>query len=61
MKTTKLFFMAALALTFAACSNDDNDFENPGKHCSVTHAKLDPDELMETDELTQMYRNALGL
>ena len=25
MKTTKLFFMAALALTFAACSNDDND------------------------------------
>ena len=27
--TTKLFFMAALALTFAACSNDDNDFENP--------------------------------
>ena len=25
MKTTKFFFMAALALTFAACSNDDND------------------------------------
>ncbi len=23
--------------------------------------KLDPDELSETDELTQMYRNALGL
>ncbi len=23
--------------------------------------KLDPDELMETDELTQMYRSALGL
>lgn len=23
--------------------------------------KLDPDELEETDELTQMYRNALGL
>ena len=31
MKTTKLFFMAALALTFAACSNDDNDFENPAQ------------------------------
>ena len=25
MKTTKLFFMAALALMTAACSNDDND------------------------------------
>ena len=23
--------------------------------------KLDPEELMETDELTQMYRSALGL
>ena len=23
--------------------------------------KMDPDELDETDELTQMYRNALGL
>ena len=23
------------------------DFENPGKHCSVTHAKLDPDELRQ--------------
>ena len=31
MKTTKLFFMAALALAFAACSNDDNDFENPAQ------------------------------
>ncbi len=29
--TTKLFFMAALALAFAACSNDDNDFENPAQ------------------------------
>ena len=29
MKTTKLFFMAALALTFAACSNDDNIIQNP--------------------------------
>ena len=26
MKATKIFMMAALALTFAACSNDDNDF-----------------------------------
>ena len=25
MKTTKFFFMAALALMTAACSNDDND------------------------------------
>lgn len=25
MKATKIFMMAALALTFAACSNDDND------------------------------------
>ena len=24
MKATKIFMMAALALTFAACSNDDN-------------------------------------
>ncbi|SHK74087.1 hypothetical protein [Xylanibacter ruminicola] len=31
MKTTKLFFMAALALMTAACSNDDNDFENPAQ------------------------------
>ena len=22
-----------------------DDYENPGKHCSVTHAKLDPAEL----------------
>ena len=29
MKTTKLFFMAALALMTAACSNDDNDFQTP--------------------------------
>ena len=27
MKTTKIFFMAALALTMAACSNDDNDLQ----------------------------------
>ena len=29
MKTTKFFLMAALALTFAACSNDDNAIQNP--------------------------------
>ena len=29
MKITKFFLMAALALTFAACSNDDNDIQNP--------------------------------
>ena len=27
MKTIKIFLMAALALTFAACSNDDNDIQ----------------------------------
>ena len=31
MQTTKLFFMAALALTFAACSSDDNDIQNPAQ------------------------------
>ena len=29
MKTTKLFFMAALALMTAACSNEDNDLTTP--------------------------------
>lgn len=39
MKTTKIFLMAALALTFAACSNDDNDFQNspqPAKAEGIT-------------------------
>ena len=32
MKTTKFFFMAALALMTAACSNDDNDLtQQPAK------------------------------
>ncbi len=31
MKTTKFFLMAALALTFAACSNDDNDIQSPAE------------------------------
>lgn len=29
MKTTKSFLMAALALTFAACSSDENDMQTP--------------------------------
>ena len=39
MKITKFFLMAALALTFAACSNDDNDFRNspqPAKAEGIT-------------------------
>ena len=37
MKTTKLFFMAALALMTAACSNDDNDFaQQPQKAEGIT-------------------------
>lgn len=31
MKTTKIFFMAALALMTAACSNDDNDIQTPAE------------------------------
>ena len=31
LKTTKFFLMAALALTFAACSNDDNDILTPAQ------------------------------
>jgi uncharacterized protein (TIGR02145 family) len=36
MKTTKFFLMAALALTFAACSNDDNDAVQPAKAEGIT-------------------------
>lgn len=39
MKTTKIFLMAALALTFAACSNDDNDIQTtpqPAKAEGIT-------------------------
>lgn len=39
MKITKFFLMAALALTFAGCSNDDNDFQNspqPAKAEGIT-------------------------
>jgi hypothetical protein len=47
MKTTKLFFMAALALTFAACSNDDNNFaqqpaEQAANNMITITAKLAP-------------------
>lgn len=47
MKTTKLFFMAALALMTAACSNSDNDIltpaEQPAKAGGITiTAKLAP-------------------
>lgn len=31
MKTTKIFLMAALALTLAACSSDDKDIQNPAQ------------------------------
>jgi len=39
MKITKFFLMAALALTFAACNSDDNDFQNspqPAKTEGIT-------------------------
>ena len=36
MKTTKLFLMAALALTFAACSNDNYDAAQPAKGEGIT-------------------------
>ena len=43
MKTTKLFLMAVLALTFAACSNDNYDAAQPAKGESIAiTAKLAP-------------------
>ena len=46
MKTTKLFFMAALALMTAACSNSDNDIltpaEQPANNMVTITAKLAP-------------------
>ena len=47
MKTTKLFFMAALALMTAACSNDDNNFaqqpaEQAANNMITITAKLAP-------------------
>ena len=36
MKTTKLFFMAALALMTAACSNDDNDIAQQPANGEIT-------------------------
>ncbi len=46
MKTTKIFFMAALALMTVACSNDDNDIqtpaEQPANNMITITAKLAP-------------------
>ena len=48
MKTTQFFFMAALALTFAACSNEDNDLtpqqtaEQPADNMITITAQLAP-------------------
>ena len=36
MKATKIFMMAALALTFAACSNDDNDLAQQPANDEIT-------------------------
>lgn len=36
MKATKIFMMAALALTFAACSNDDTDFAQQPDNNEIT-------------------------
>ena len=36
MKATKIFMMAALALTFAACSNDDNDIAQQPDNNEIT-------------------------
>lgn len=36
MKATKIFMMAALALTFAACSNDDNEFAQQPDNNEIT-------------------------
>ena len=53
MKTTKFFFMAALALTFAACSNDDNDFaEQPANGEITITATVSSDEGATTRALS---------
>ena len=45
MKATKIFMMAALALTFAACSNDDNDFaQQPDNNEITITATLDAND-----------------
>ena len=36
MKTLKLFSMAALALVMAACSNDDNEIQQPAQQGPIT-------------------------
>jgi hypothetical protein len=55
MKTTKLFFMAALALMTAACSNDDNDLtQQPAKAEGITFtATISLDQSATTRALTE--------
>ena len=57
MKATKIFMMAALALTFAACSNDDNDFaqqptEQPANGEITITATLDANDGASTRALS---------
>ena len=53
MKTTKLFFMAALALMTAACSNDDNDFAQQPTNGEITiTATLDANDGATTRALS---------
>ena len=53
MKTTKLFFMAALALMTAACSNDDNDFAQQPSNGEITiTATLDSNDGATTRALS---------
>ena len=55
MKTTKFFFMAALALTTAACSNDDNDLtQQPAKAEGIPFtATISLDQSATTRALTE--------
>ena len=55
MKTTKLFFMAALALMTAACSNDDNDLtQQPAKAEGIPFtATISLDQSATTRALTE--------
>ncbi len=55
MKTTKLFFMAALALMTAACSNDDNDLtQQPQKAEGIPFtATISLDQSATTRALTE--------
>lgn len=55
MKTTKLFFMAALAMMTAACSNDDNDLtQQPAKAEGIPFtATISLDQSATTRALTE--------